>query len=168
MKKNKSLMVFTIIAGTLLFALTACSYPPKNNDSSSVNTNFVQFDEDLPKVTLQGVVVDADMDLGINFLEYEKALTEEIKYAGAKVTIHQAIESGMTKMGEGFPEVINYNKGNKVAELLTDNNGSFQIELPLGVYFIAVFYGQSSYSGDIIIELDEKGEPVGIGLIHGI
>lgn len=168
MKKNKGLMVCIIIAGILLFALTACSYPPKNNDSSTVNTNFVQFDPDLPKATLQGVVVDADMDLGINFFEYEEALTAEIKYSGAKVTIHQAVEAGTTKMGEGFPELINYNKGNKVAELLTDDNGFFLIELPLGVYFVAVFCGVSSYSGDIIIELDENGEQIGIGLIHGI
>ena len=163
-------MVFTIIAGILFFVLTACSYPPSNNDSYIIDTGSDQFSADLPRAFLTGLVVDAEItEFGIiTFFEYEKALTEERKYAGAKVTIYQAIESGITKRGEGFPEVINYNKGNKVAELLTDNNGSFLIELPLGVYFIAVLYGQNSNSESIIIELDENGKQIGIGLIHGI
>jgi hypothetical protein len=170
MKKVKRRRLALIITISLLLALTACSYPPSSNEGSKIDSNFVQFDPDLPTATLLGVVVDAEItEFGImNFFEYEEALTAEIKYSGAKVAIYQAVEAGTTKMGEGFPELINYNKGNKVAELLTDDNGIFLIELPPGVYFVAVFYSVSSYSGDLVIELDENGEQIGIGLIHGI
>jgi hypothetical protein len=165
MKNNRSSIVITIIAGIFLFALTACSYPPNNSDVSKY-----LIDSDHPRALLKGVVVDAEItEFGImSFFEYEKALTKETKYASAKVTIYQAIEAGTTKMGEGYPEVTNYNKGNKVTELLTDSNGLFQIELPIGVYFKVVFYGQSSYSESIILELDEEQVQIGIGLIHGI
>jgi hypothetical protein len=170
MKRAKKIRVPLIIIVILLFALTACSYPPNDADISDDEEDTIIFSEDLPRALLTGVVVDAEItEFGImNFFEYEEALTAEIKYSGAKVAIYQAVEAGTTKMGEGFPELINYNKGNKVAELLTDDNGIFLIELPPGVYFVAVFYSVSSYSGDLVIELDENGEQIGIGLIHGI
>ena len=170
MKRAKKIRVSLVIMVILLFALTACSYPPNDADISNDEEDTIIFSEDLPRVLLKGVVVDAEIsEFGImSFFEYEKALTAEVKYASAKVTIYQAIEAGTTKIGEGCPEVTNYNKGKKVTELLTDSDGLFQIELPIGVYFIVVFYGQSSYSESIILELDEEQVQIGIGLIHGI
>lgn len=170
MKRAKKIRAPLVIMVILLFALTACSYKPNDADSSNDEKDTIIFSEDLPRALLKGVVVDAEItEFGImSFFEYEKALTAEVKYASAKVTIYQAIEAGTTKVGEGYPEVINYNKGNKVAELLTDSDGFFQVELPPGVYFIAVFYGQSSYSENIILELGEEQVQIGIGLIHGI
>jgi hypothetical protein len=102
-------------------------------------------------------------------MDYKEAMKQERKYGGTLIQIHQAVESGTYKLAAGFPERKLYDTGEKVAEMKTGSDGQFQVELPIGAYFIRAFYGQSSHSGDLFIEL-KKGETkrIGIGLIHGV
>ena len=54
-------------------------------------------------------------------------------------------------------------------EVKSDSSGKWQVELPAGMYFIRAFYGERSYSGDILKKVkDGATSEVTLKLIHGI
>ena len=90
-------------------------------------------------------------------------------YEGASIRVHRAVESGTYKLWGGGPEGILYDVGEMVAEVKSREDGHWQVDLEPGAYFIRAFYGDRSYSGDILIEVKEgEVEHLTLELIHGI
>jgi len=79
------------------------------------------------------------------------------------------VEAGTYKLGEGQPEYINYNVGEMVTEVKSGEDGYWQVDLEPGNYFIRAFYGVSSYSGNMLVEVEEGNVTnLNLELIHGI
>jgi len=113
------------------------------------------------KGRIMGVVTDNEMCL-------PEGATPQV-YEGALILVNEAVESGTYKVSADAPERINYVADKEVAKVRSGKDGYWQIELEPGMYFIRAFYGDRSYSGDILIEVKEGGvEHLTLELIHGI
>lgn len=101
--------------------------------------------------------------------EYLPEGTTPQTYEGALILVNEGVEAGTYKLGEGQPEYINYNVGEMVTEVKSGEDGYWQVDLEPGNYFIRAFYGVSSYSGDILVEVEEGNVTnLNLELIHGI
>jgi len=108
-----------------------------------------------------GIVVDKD-----EFLP-EGATPQT--YEGASIVINKAVEAGTYKLSEEEPECINYEVGEMVTEVKSGEDGCWQVNLDPGKYFIRAFYGESSCSGDILVEVEEGNViHLSLELIHGV
>ena len=90
-------------------------------------------------------------------------------YEGALIQVYEAVEAGRYKLAEGEPEQIDYETGDLDAEVKSGKGGLWEVELEPGKYFIRAFYGDTSYSGDVLIEV-KSGEvkKLDLELIHGV
>jgi len=113
------------------------------------------------KGRISGIVTDNE--------EYLPEGTTPQTYEGALILVNEAVAAGTYKLGEGQPERINYVLGEMVTEVKSGEDGYWQVDLEPGKYFIRAFYGVSSYSGDILVEV-EGGNVVHLSLelIHGV
>ena len=108
-----------------------------------------------------GIVVDAG-----DFLP-EEATPQT--YAGASIAIRTAVEAGTYTVGEGEPERTNYEAGDIVAEATSGEGGHWQVDLSPGKYFIQAFYGESSYSEMLLIDIEAAVIlNLRLELIHGV
>lgn len=90
-------------------------------------------------------------------------------YKGALILVHRAVEAGTYKLSDEQPERISYEVGEIVAEVKSGKDGHWQVDLGPGKYFIRAFYGEDSYSEDMLIEVTEGAvKYVALELIHGI
>jgi hypothetical protein len=76
-------------------------------------------------------------------------------YAGASVVIRRAVEAGTYTVGGEEPECTNYESGDIVAEAGSGEGGYWQMDLDPGMYFVRAFYGESSYSEELLIGIEE-------------
>jgi len=90
-------------------------------------------------------------------------------YAGALVQVYEAVEAGRYRLAEGEPEQIDYEPGGLVAEVKSGEGGQWEVTLEPGKYFIRAFYGDASYSDEILVEV-ESGEikKLDLELLHGV
>jgi len=90
-------------------------------------------------------------------------------YASAKISVLQAIEAGTYRVSADTPVQVSYQEGAVVVEVSTDANGAYVIDLEPGVYFVQAFYGDRSYSEDLLVEIDEgETTELVLELIHGV
>ena len=108
-----------------------------------------------------GTVVDSD-----DFLP-EGATAQT--YVGASIVIRRAVEAGTYRVDEEEPEHTNYEAGDIVAEAASGEGGFWQVDLEPGRYFIRAFYGQSSYSEELLIDIEEGAVlSLRLELLHGV
>ena len=108
-----------------------------------------------------GIVADAD-----EFLP-EGATPQT--YAGASIVIRKAIEAGTYRVGEEEPEHTSYEAGEIAAETQSGGDGHWQADLEPGKYFVRAFYGESSYSGEHLINIEEGAVlSLRLELLHGV
>jgi hypothetical protein len=93
-----------------------------------------------------GIVVDAG-----DFLP-EGATPQT--YVGASIVISRAIEAGTYTVSEEEPEHANYEVGDIVAEVESGKGGHWQVDLDPGKYFVRALYGDSSYSEELLIDIE--------------
>lgn len=90
-------------------------------------------------------------------------------YAGASIVIRRAVEAGTYKISEEAPATINYEAGETVAEAESDEDGYWQLDLDPGKYFVRAFYGESSYSEELLIDIEEGAIlNLRLELLHGV
>jgi len=90
-------------------------------------------------------------------------------YEGALIQVYEAVEAGRYRLAEGEPEQIAYDSGELVAEVKSGRDGYWQVDLAPGKYFIQAFYGDASYSEDILIEVRSgESRTLDLLLIHGV
>ena len=90
-------------------------------------------------------------------------------YEGALIQVCEAVEAGRYRLAEGEPEQIDYETGGLVTEVKSGKGGLWEVELEPGKYFIRAFYGDLSYSGDILIEVKAGDvKKLDLELIHGV
>ena len=90
-------------------------------------------------------------------------------YEGALIQIYEAVEAGTYRLSEGAPEQIAYESGELAAEVKSGKGGYWQVDLEPGKYFIRAFYGNASYSDDILVEAEQgKLKKLDLELIHGV
>ena len=108
-----------------------------------------------------GIVVDAS-----DFLP-EGATPQT--YVGASIVIRRAVEAGTYRVGEEEPEHTNYEAGDIVAETESGEGGYWQADLDPGRYFVRAFYGDSSYSEELLIDIEEGAVlSLRLELLHGV
>jgi len=108
-----------------------------------------------------GIVMDAEIFL-------QQGATPQT-YAGASVVIRRALEAGSYTVGQEEPERTNYEAGDIVAEVESGEGGYWQADLDPGMYFVRAFYGQSSYSEDVLIGIEEDAVlNLSLELLHGV
>jgi len=108
-----------------------------------------------------GIVVDAE-----DFLP-EGATAQS--YVGASIVIRRAIEAGTYRVGEEGPEQTSYEAGDIVAEAESGEGGYWQANLDPGKYFVRAFYGESSYSEESLIGIEEGAVvTLRLELLHGV
>lgn len=146
-----------IVSGVFIVAVLVCvgtACQPKG-----LGTDNIGLDSDKGRV--MGIVTDKE--------ELLPEGTTPQTYEGALILVNEAVESGTYKLSADAPERINYVAGKEVAKVRSGKDGYWQIELEPGMYFIRAFYGDRSYSGNILIEVREGGEEhIVIELIHGV
>lgn len=90
-------------------------------------------------------------------------------YQGASISVCRAVVSGTYKTSVESPEQTSYTIGGEVARFSSGEGGEFQIEVEAGMYFIRAFYGERSYSGDMLVEVKAGNTTnITLKLIHGI
>jgi len=90
-------------------------------------------------------------------------------YEGILIQVYEAVEAGRYRLAEGEPEQIDYEAGGLVAEVKSGEGGLWEVELEPGKYFIRAFYGDVSYSDNILIEVEQgKVKKLDLELIHGV
>jgi len=90
-------------------------------------------------------------------------------YVGASIVIRRAIEAGTYTVSEEDPEHTNYERGDTVAEVESGAGGHWQMDLEPGKYFVRAFYGESSYSEEWLIDIEEDGIlNLRLELLHGV
>jgi len=90
-------------------------------------------------------------------------------YEGALIQIYEAVEAGRYRLAEGEPEQIDYETGGLVAEVKSGKGGRWEVELEPGKYFIRAFYGDASYSDEILVEVKAgDAKKLDLELIHGV
>jgi hypothetical protein len=108
-----------------------------------------------------GIVVDAG-----DFLQ-EGATPQT--YAGSSIVIREVMEAGTYTIGGDQPERPNYEAGDIVAEAESGEDGSWQVDLSPGKYFIQAFYEESSYSERLLIDIEEAVTlNLRLELLHGV
>ena len=144
-----------IVSGVILVAVLACvgaACQPEGLDTDDIGLN---------KGKVMGIVTDKE--------ELLPEGTTPQTYKGASILVNEAVESGTYKLSADTPERINYIAGEEVVRVKSGKDGYWQIELEPGMYFIRAFYGDRSYSENILIEVREGGEEhIVIELIHGV
>ncbi|MBN1192042.1 MAG: hypothetical protein JXA46_19980 [Dehalococcoidales bacterium] len=149
------LSVFLVLA---LVCTGAISCRPSETVTEKATTQPAQL---AGKGALIGIVTDEEANLAPD--------VKPQRYSGASIRIHQAVATGTYRLGETCPENTSYNIGDPVTEVISGNDGKWQVELPAGMYFIRAFYGERSYSGDILVEIrDGAVTEVTLKLIHGV
>jgi len=90
-------------------------------------------------------------------------------YEGALIQVYKAVEAGRYRLAEDEPEQIDYATGDLVAEVESGEGGRWEVSLEPGKYFIRAFYGDTSYSDEILTEV-EPGEikKLDLELVHGV
>ena len=110
---------------------------------------------------LAGTVVDSPDSLPVDATPQT--------YPGAVVTVCEAVEAGTYRVSADAPVMVSYESGEDVAEVALCANGVFEIELEPGTYFVRAFYGEQSYSEDMLVEISEGDvTDVTLELIHGV
>ncbi|MCK5213672.1 MAG: hypothetical protein KAQ74_07050, partial [Dehalococcoidia bacterium] len=90
-------------------------------------------------------------------------------YPGAVVTVSEAIEAGTYKVSAESPVMVSYEHGEDVVELIAGAEGAWEVELSPGTYFVRAFFGEQSYSEDVMVEVVEGDvTDVTLELIHGV
>ncbi len=90
-------------------------------------------------------------------------------YEGALIVVYKAVEAGTYKMSGEGPAYISYEAGEMVAEVESEEYGYWQVDLNPGKYFIRAFYGESSYSENILVDLEEADVlHLRLELLHGV
>jgi len=90
-------------------------------------------------------------------------------YVGASIVICRAVEAGTYRVGEEEPEYTNYEAGDLVAEAESGEGGYWEADLDPGKYFIRAFYGESSYSEELLIDIEEDAVlSLTLELLHGV
>ncbi len=90
-------------------------------------------------------------------------------YVGASIVINRAVEAGTYKISGEEPEHINYNVGELVAEVESGEHGYWQADLDPGKYFVRAFYGDYSYSEELLIDIEEDAIlNLRLELLHGV
>ena len=108
-----------------------------------------------------GIVVDAE-----GFLP-EGATAQS--YVGASIVIRRAVEAGTHRVSEEEPEYTNYEAGDTVVETESGEGGYWQADLDPGRYFIQAFYGESSYSEELLVAIEEAVIlNLRLELLHGV
>jgi len=116
---------------------------------------------DGPLGTVTGVVIDDEA--------YLSSDVPPQTYAGARIEVVEAVPAGVVKQSANAPEQTTYMPGDMVARLTSGEDGRWQVHLPPGTYFIRAFYGERSYSGDIMVTVEAGTEQrVELKLKHGL
>jgi hypothetical protein len=154
------------LAGVLAISLLAVSicvafvfqYPLPRDPSADESSRF---DLQSGMGRAAGIVVDSG-----DFLP-EGATPQT--YAGASIVIRRAVEAGTYTVGEEEPEHTNYEAGDIVAEAESGEGGYWQVDLHPERYFVRAFYGESSYSEELLIEIEEDAVlGLRLELRHGV
>ena len=147
MKKWKFVATVLILVAVMsCFVTVSC----KSSDS----------DSEAGKGGIAGVVIDDK--------EYLPEGTSPQTYEGALIQIYEAVEAGRYRLAEGEPEQIDYANGDLKAKVESGENGRWQVELAAGKYFVQAFYQDSSYSEEILVEIESgKSITLDLKLIHG-
>lgn len=154
--KRLIVTVLAIFLGTVVAGVsTACQ--PKDLGTDDLDRVGLE----LGKGRVIGIVTDNEEFLA----EGETPQT----YEGALILVNEAIATGTYKVSEDEPEHTLYVVGKQVAEMESGEDGHWQVDLEAGMYFVRAFYGERSYSGDILVEIREGGvEHLVLELIHGV
>jgi len=146
-----------------LLALSICvalvfEYP-RPRDPIADESSRLDLQPDMGRAA--GIVVDSD-----DFLP-EGATAQT--YVGASVVFRRAVEAGTYRVGEEEPEHTNYEAGDTVAEAESGEGGYWQVDLDPGRYFVRAFYGESSYSEEVLIDIEEGAVlSLRLELLHGV
>ncbi len=90
-------------------------------------------------------------------------------YVGASIVIRRAIEAGIYTVGQEEAERTNYEAGDTVAEGESGEGGYWQVDLDPGMYFIRAFYEESSYSEELLVDIEEGAAlDLRLELHHGV
>ena len=139
--------VLILVAVMSCFVAVSC----KGSDSES----------DAGKGRITGVITDAK--------EHLTEGTSPQTYEGSLIQVYEAVEAGRYRLAEGEPEQIDYETGELVTEVESGEGGRWEVSLEPGKYFIRAFYGDTSYSDEILTEV-EPGEikKLDLELVHGV
>jgi len=90
-------------------------------------------------------------------------------YEGASIVIYKAVEAGTYQVSGDEPAYVSYEAGETVVELKSEEHGYWQIDLNPGKYFIRAFYGVSSYSENVLVDIEEADVlHLRLELLHGV
>jgi len=152
---------WSIIATLALFTstlITSCQSPDAGTGARDSLTSGSG--EGTGKIA--GVVIDSEVSLPEG--------TAAQKYPCVTIKILKAVATGgFSQACESCPKIPSYDAGEIVVEVISGNDGLWEVELPAGKFFIRAFLGEKIYSGDILVEVI-KGKTVklDIKLIHGV
>ena len=150
-------LTIILLAVSICAGLVACG--PCSRNPSSDELGGLGLKPGTGRVT--GIVVDKG-----DFLP-EGATPQT--YEGASIVIYRAVEAGTYKLSGEEPAHISYEVGEMVAEIESKEYGSWQVDLDPGKYFIRAFYGDSSYSESMLVEVDaDHVLQLRLELIHGV
>ena len=150
--------LLALLVTLLVVAGASCREPGAAGTGAQEPDDLVPLPD---KGVVEGVVMDREESLP------EGATSQT--YQGASILVYEAVESGTYRVAAGQPERTSYEPGEKVAELTSAEDGYWRIDLEPGTYFVRAFYGPSSYSEEILVEV-ERGSAthVDLELIHGV
>lgn len=155
MKKWSVRVLASILLAALICAgLVACVPDPKDVSADKL-------DLELGKGRVSGIVVDKD-----SFLP-EGATAQT--YEGASIVIYRAVVAGTYQVSGDEPAHASYEAGEMVAQVESEEHGYWQVDLDPGRYFIRAFYGESSYSENVLVDVEEAAIlHLRLELLHGV
>ena len=146
-----------LLAVPICAGLVSCSRSPR--DPSADELSRLGLEPGMGRAA--GVVVDT-----ADFLP-EGATPQT--YAGASIVISRAAEAGTYKVREEEPVRTNYEAGDVVAEVESGEHGQWQVDLDPGKYLVRALYGESSYSEELLIDIEAAAIlNLRLELLHGV
>ena len=150
-------LAMSLLAVSICVALVVES--PRPGDPSADESSRLDLQPGMGRAA--GIVVDAG-----DFLP--KGATPQT-YVGASVVVRKAVEAGTYTVGEERPERTSYEAGDLVAEAESGEGGYWQADLDPGRYFVRAFYGEASYSEELLIDIDAATIlDLRLELLHGV
>ena len=156
-KWSVGVLAISLVAVSILVALI--SFDPRPRNPSADEFSRLGLEPGMGRAA--GIVVDKD--------EFLPEGATPHTYAGASVVISRAVEAGTYKISGEEPPSISYEAGELVAEVESEEHGYWQVDLNPGKYFVQAFYGESSYSENMLVNVEESAVlHLRLELLHGV
>jgi len=156
-KRSVRALAVTLLVLPICAGLVSCSRSPRTPGKDASSAPVLE----PGKGRVAGVVADK-VDLLPDDVEPQT-------YEGASIAIYRAVEAGAYRVSAEEPVRVNYEVGETAAVVESGENGCWHADLDPGKYFVRAFYGDSSYSETLLVDVKEAAIlELQLGLIHGV